>query len=128
MGKRGPAPRPASELRGKRVSVYFTDEEIKRLDDLRGGRSRGRYVRDAALKELPAFVPAINREAWSDLAKVSTLLKRYVVAIDVGKAGGMPPEIITNLRDQVQLLRQELLGIKSDDDADDEESSEAEVW
>jgi len=124
MGKRGPAPKPAAEHRLKRVSVYFSDAELAALDDRRGGRSRGQWLREAGLGELPALVPELNREAWADLSRVAGLLKRYVVAIEVGNAHGMPPEIVSELRDQVQQLRNDLLGIEvldQDEEATDDE-------
>lgn len=130
MGKRGPAPKPESEHRNTRVSVYFSDDELAALDRRRGGRSRGQWLREAGLGELPALVPELNRQAWADLSRVAGLLKRYIVAIEVGNAKGMPPSVVTELRDHVQQLRNELLGINPfDDDVDDDaESAENEVW
>jgi len=119
MGKRGPAPRPESEHRRTRVSVYFSDEELDAIDRRRGGRSRAHYLRDVGLGQLPAQVPPINREAWRDLARTSGLLSQYVAAINVGNARGMPPEIVSELREQVELLRRELLGITDEDEADE---------
>jgi hypothetical protein len=119
MGKRGPAPKPETEHRRTRVSVYFSADELVLIDQRRGGRSRAHYLRDAGLGELPAQVPPINREAWQQLARTSGLLNQYVTAITVGNAKGMPPEIVSDLRDQVQQLRRELLGISDEDEADE---------
>ena len=127
MGRRGPTPKPASEHRNTRVSVYFSDNELAALDRRRGGRSRGQWLRDAGLGELPALVPELNREAWADLSRVAVLLNRYIVAIEVGNARGMPPSVVTELRDHVQQLRNDLLGIRPLDD-DAAESDESEVW
>ena len=129
MGKRGPTPKPESQHRNTRVSVYFSDDELAALDRRRGGRSRGQWLREAGLGELPALVPELNRQAWAELSRVSGLLKGYVIAIEVGNAHGMPPEIVSDLRDQVQHLRNDLLGINPFDDVDDAvESAENEVW
>lgn len=125
MGKRGPAPKPESEHRNTRVSVYFSDDELAALDRRRGGRSRGQWLREAGLGELPALVPELNRQAWADLSRVAGLLKRYVVAIEVGNAHGMPSEVVTGLRDQVQQLRNDLLGIQAPDPDSDVVDDEA---
>ncbi len=124
MGKRGPAPKPKSEHRNTRVSVYFSDDELAALDHRRGGRSRGQWLREAGLGELPALVPELNREAWVDLSRVAGLLGRYVVAIEVGNAKGMPSSVVTELRDQVQQLRNDLLGIQVPDPDSDEVDDE----
>ena len=84
MGKRGPAPRPANELRGKKVSVHFTTDELKVVDTLRGGRSRGRYIRDAVLKDLPPSVPELNREAWLELSKAAANLNQIAHHLNTG--------------------------------------------
>jgi hypothetical protein len=119
MGKRGPAPKAEADQRRVRVSVYFSADELDLIDQRRGGWSRARYLRDAGLGQLPAKVPPINREAWRDLARTSGLLSQYVAAINVGNARGMPPEIVSELREQVELLRRELLGISDEDEADE---------
>ncbi len=124
MGKRGPTPKPESQHRNTRVSVYFSDDELAALDRRRGGRSRGQWLREAGLGELPALVPELNREAWVDLSRVAGLLGRYVVAIEVGNAKGMPSSVVTELRDQVQQLRNDLLGIQVPDPDSDEVDDE----
>jgi len=122
--KRGPKPKPASELRGNRISVYLTDDELAALirsvyrgqapvniDDP-GVRQRvGRHMRDAAFNRLPLVIPAINEEAWRSLANVAENLNRYQVALQRGHAQGYPPALIVQLRDQVQALRLQLLGL-----------------
>jgi hypothetical protein len=104
--------------------VYFSDDELAALDHRRGGRSRGQWLREAGLGELPALVPELNREAWVDLSRVAGLLGRYVVAIEVGNAKGMPSSVVTELRDQVQQLRNDLLGIQVPDPDSDEVDDE----
>ena len=119
MGKRGPAPRPVDEHRLTRVSVYFSTDELKLLDQKRGGRSRSHYLREIGLGQLPVQVPEINRQAWQDLGRTSGLLNQYVTAIKVGNARGMPASVIEDLRAQVVQLRRDLLGVSDKDEADE---------
>ncbi len=122
--RRGPKPKPASELRGNRISVYLTDDELSALvrhvyrhqpevnADAPGVRQQvGRYMRDATFNRLPLIIPAINDKAWHALAGVAENLNRYQVALQLGRAQGHPPELIRQLRDQVQALRLQLLGL-----------------
>lgn len=111
MGKRGPDPRPANELRAKRVSVYFTAAELASLDERRGSLGRGEFLRRAGLDAMLPTIPAINREAWASLARTVGNLNQYQAAINEGRAGGYPPSVLAELRDQVQHLRADLLGI-----------------
>lgn len=122
--RRGPAPRPAAELRRHRVSVYLTDAELSALvvrvfpgqpvdgEDQGVRQQIGRYMRDAAFDRLPPQIPAINREAWVSLAGVAGNLNRYQAALEVGNAHGYPSELVAELRDQVQALRRQLLGVE----------------
>lgn len=122
--KRGPKPKPAVELRRNRVSVYLSDDELSALirrvyprqpevdAGAPGVRQRvGRYMRDAAFSRLPPTIPAINQEAWIALAALAENLNRYQVAIQKGHAQGYPPALVGQLRDQVQALRRQLLGL-----------------
>lgn len=122
--RRGPAPKPLSEKRRHRVSVYLNDEELAaliaqvfpgtRMVDVNAQGVRqalGRYMRDATFERLPPQIPAINREAWTELSRLAGNLNRYVVAIEKGHAQGMPPSLASDLRGQVQALRRELLGV-----------------
>lgn len=122
MGKRGPAPLAAEDRRSNSVTVYLTDAERQQLvrqaipdgaDDLPalGVRRRlARYLRGAGLGTLPPQIPAINRDAWLSLSRVVGNLNQYQTAINEGRAGGYPPEVLQDLSDQVQQLRLDLLG------------------
>lgn len=132
--RRGPPPIPLAEKRRHRVSVYLNDAELAGLigwvfpgDDQVDGtalgvrRELGRYMRDATFDRLPPQIPAINREAWMELSRLAGNLNRYVVAIEVGNAQGMPPALAVELREQVQALRRELLGVRDQDEPADQE-------
>lgn len=135
--RRGPPPTPLAEKRRHRVSVYLNDAELAALvarvfpdaDQVDGTalgvrRELGRYMRDATFDRLPPQIPAINREAWTQLSRLVGNLNRYQVAIEKGHALGMPPELIVDLRDQVQTLRRELLGLRDQDEPATEEGDQ----
>lgn len=135
--RRGPPPIPLAEKRRHRVSVYLNDAELAGLigwvfpgDDQVDGtalgvrRELGRYMRDATFDRLPPQIPAINRDAWTELARLAGNLSRYVVAIDRGHAMGTPPELVADLREQVQTLRRELLGLRDQDEPATEEGDQ----
>ncbi len=134
--RRGPAPKPLSEKRRHRVSVYLNDAELAALitqvfpgedvdGEVQGVRQElGRYMRDATFDRLPPTIPAINREAWIELSRLAGNLNRYQVAIEQGHAQGMPPALVAALRDQVQVLRRDLLGVRDQVPDEDEEGDE----
>ena len=134
--RRGPPPLPLAERRRHRVSLYLNDAELdallgwvfpgQQVDAAALGvrRALGRYMRDATFDRLPPQIPAINRDAWTQLSRLVGNLNRYQVAIEKGHALGMPPELIVDLRDQVQTLRRELLGLRDQDEPATEEGDQ----
>lgn len=122
--RRGPAPKPLEEKRRHRVSVYLNDAELtamiaqvfpgEQLDgnDLGVRQALGRHMRDATFDRLPPQIPAINRESWTELSRLAGNFNRYLMAIEQGDAQGMPPALVAELREQVQSLRRELLGLR----------------
>lgn len=135
--RRGPPPIPLAEKRRHRLSVYLNDAELAALiawvfpeaDQVDGTalgvrRELGRYMRDATFDRLPPQIPAINREAWMELSRLAGNLNRYVVAIEQGHAQGMPPALAAELREQVQALRRELLGVYDQELPDEPEAEE----
>lgn len=123
--RRGPTPKPLTELRNHRISIYLTDEELIALvaqafpgedvDPKKKGlrQALARYMRDATFDRIPPQIPAINREAWIELSRLAGNFNGYLVAIKQGHAQGMLPDLIVGIRDQVQVLRRELIGISS---------------
>lgn len=69
----GPAKMDAEMLRTHTVAARLNDEELKLLDERRKPlkMQRGHYLRSAALDKLPASIPALNREAWTELSKAA---------------------------------------------------------
>lgn len=137
--RRGPAPKPLAEKRRHRVSVYLNDAELAALiaqvfpgEDVDGEaqgvrQELGRHMRDATFERLPPMIPAINREAWMELSRLAGNLNRYQVAIEVGNAQGMPPALVAELREQVQALRRDLLGVHDQELPDEPEDEEGEA-
>lgn len=112
--RHGPTPLPPAELRTHTVSVRLNAAELAALDRDRAPvhMQRGEYLRAASRGELPKTIPAINREAWANLARAVGNLNQYQAAINEGRATGYPAKTIEDLRDRVQNLRSELIGIE----------------
>lgn len=64
------------KIQTERVVCRFSVEELALIDQRRGTLARATYVRKAALKHLPPQIPAINREAWTELARVGANLNQ----------------------------------------------------
>jgi len=60
---------PPEEKRNYCVSVRLNPSEISKLDEIRGGRTRGEAVRLSLLSKLPPAVPPVNLELRSDLGR-----------------------------------------------------------
>lgn len=108
--RHGPPPRPAEEVRTNRVSVYFTDAELAELDGRCAGVGRGAWLRRAGLdQKLRLPVPELNRQAWSNLARVAGNLNQAMRAINAGDVKNFDPAVVEELLGQVQRLRRELI-------------------
>lgn len=112
--RHGPTPLPLAELRTHTVSVRLNAAELADLDRDRAPvhMQRGEYLRAASRGELPKTIPEINREAWANLARAVGNLNQFQAAINEGRAAGYPAQTIEELRDLVQKLRAELIGIE----------------
>lgn len=111
--RHGPSPRPPEELRTVKISVFFTSQEAAEIQQRASVAviNPAAYLRFAGLTRLPRPIPALNREAWADLARVGANINQYQAAINEGRATGYPPEVLCELRDLVQALRRDLLGL-----------------
>lgn len=82
------------------------------------------FIREAALRSIVAPVksdiPPINREAWASLARVCANLNQYQLAINEGRASGHSQDLLWQLSDQVEALRRDLIGLKDDDEGQDQ--------
>ena len=110
--RRGRKPQPPQCLRRHSITCRLTDAE--RADLLRGkpeGMTGGEWLRVRALKRtLPPSIPAINREAWRDLARVAGNLTTVATAM----RGGRYKEL-DEIRQVVAELRRRLIGVNDDE-------------
>lgn len=112
--RRGPAPLPAGDKREHCVSVRLNAAELAKLDVTRGKFQRGEWLRMAALDKLPPVIPAINTEAWSELARAAANLNQIAKALNAGdkvERGG--------LRDQLAQFRAALIGAQLQGEVDE---------
>ncbi len=112
--RRGPAPLSAEERRGHCVSVRVNAGELATLDARRGVYQRGEWLRMAALDKLPPVIPAINTEAWSELARAAANLNQIAKALNASEKvdrGG--------LRDQLAQFRAALIGAQLQGESDE---------
>lgn len=118
----GPEPRPAEDLRKIRISVFLTKQEADKIRHTACAFNinPSAYIRTAVLSRPPRQIPPINREAWASLARVAGNLNQYQAAVNEGRAGGYPPEVLADLREMVQALRSDLLGVKPTEEDEDE--------
>ncbi len=103
-----------SEKRTERIYSLLTLEEKAIFEQLcrEAGVQKGVYIRAAILsneKSLPKPVPEINREVWSQLARVCANLNQYQRAINSGIATSYPPGMLESVLELVQKLRAELI-------------------
>ena len=110
--RRGPAPLSAEQRREHCVSVRLNVAELAMLDARRGSFQRGEWLRMAALDKLPPSVPAINAQAWAELARAAANLNQIARALNAGEKverGG--------IRDQLNQFRAALIGADLEGDA-----------
>lgn len=116
--RHGPAPKPAAAQRRHAVSCRLTDAELARLDELRGGVSRGEWLRLTALSKPPRIVPEINKIAWADLARAAGNLNQVTRAINEGKLPVKDaPSVgraVMDVRAQLDAVRRFLIGLEDD--------------
>lgn len=108
--RRGPVLLDPSAKREHCVSVRLNVAELTTLDERRGPFQRGEWLRMAALDKLPPTVPALNAQAWAELARASANLNQLAKAVNASgkiERGG--------LRDQLNEFRAALLGAKLDE-------------
>lgn len=112
--RRGPAPLPPDERREHCVSVRVNAGELATLDSRRGVYQRGEWLRMAALDKLPPTIPAINREAWTELARAAGNLNQIARSLNAGEKVDRG-----SLRDQLAQFRAALIGAQLHGEADE---------
>lgn len=115
---RGGRPRSA-QTRTAQVQVRLTPAELTAICERAGGRGKvAAYLRSLGLGRRPrGQVPAINREAWIELAATAANLNQLAHHANAGR--GMLPtaleQTIATMFEQVAALRLALLGVSEDD-------------
>lgn len=110
----------AADQRRHAVTCRLTDAERDHVDASRGAVTCGEYLRRAALDAPPRVVPELNREAWVELARLSSNLNQLVRHLNERRPGQRPPSQITELQAAVDRLRADLIGFDSHDGGRDE--------
>lgn len=115
--KKGKKALPEAEKRDNLIWVRVNDLELLKIDDLRSkGRTkaitRSDYMRSTCLSKIPTSIPEVNREAWSSLSKLLGNINQYQHAINSGKANEYPKEVLNELKNEIQLLRNSLIGME----------------
>lgn len=106
VSKRGRKPLPEDEKRVYTVSARLNEDELRELDDLRGPKARGEWIREAALGAPVASPPKINAQAWADLGHGLSNLNQIAKRLNSGKSiehAALEAKIIS--------VRNQLLGI-----------------
>lgn len=116
--RRGPVPKSEGARRQHAVSCRLTNAELARLDELRGGVSRGEWLRLAALSKPPRIVPEVNKVAWADLARAAGNLNQLTRAINEGRfpVNDVPAagKAVMDLRAKLDAVRAALIGLDSE--------------
>jgi len=91
--KRGPAKKPEEQQRKNRISIFLTDSEYRLVKEKAGDYELPLYVRTRAIngKLAPkaASIPAINLEAWRNLAQCANNLNQLARHLNAGNELGI---------------------------------------
>ncbi|HUH58409.1 MAG TPA: hypothetical protein VL020_07900 [Pseudomonadales bacterium] len=100
--------------RTKQLIVRVTEEELEKIDALRGPVQRAVYMRQKSLGEATITdIPAINTKTYQELAKVGGNLNQLMKQINSSDSGDMfHHELIEQALAEVNELRQALIGAK----------------
>lgn len=93
------------------VSTRLTPAETVRLDNLRGKIQRGTYLRLILTDNVPPYIPAINRQAYAELSRLSSNLNQIVRARN---AIGPLPESIADIQSLLAELRLSLIKLRKE--------------
>lgn len=95
------------------LDLYLNADERRQIEvkAQAAGLSLSSFIRRAALGhkvEAPPGEGSIRR--WQALARTTANLNQLLIAVHSGRATGIDPLVISELAEQVRLLRLELLG------------------
>ena len=93
------------------VSTRLTPAETVRLDNLRGKIQRGTYLRLILTDNVPPYIPAINRHAYAELARIGSNINQIAQAFNVVES---IPEDITDIQSLLAELRLSLIKLRKE--------------
>lgn len=116
---RGGRPRgdPAA-VRTSTIGVRVSAAEYEALRERAAhmGMTPAQYLREAALsRRLPSPpVPAVNREQYAELARLSANLNQLMRAVNSGRPVTVDAELLAAVANEVRRLRLALIGVEDD--------------
>lgn len=97
-------------LRTHCVSVRLNNNELNKLNALRGDYAKGEWLRMASLQKLPMIVPPVNIDTWKTLGEINQKLNRIAIHIDSkNKDSQLTHTELFAVKRQLIELRQHLL-------------------
>lgn len=112
-----PRPLKASRNLRQRFDLYLDEREV---DQIRASAEAARlpmstFLRRVALRQQIAAPPStVNLERWRELASLASNLNQITRACNAGLVPEGIDPVVTELAEQVRLLRMELLGLQGD--------------
>lgn len=109
----------AEPKREKQLIIRVTEDELEKIDALRGPMQRAVFMRQKSLGESTfTDIPAINTKAYSELARVGANLNQLMQIINASNqsrsSGDMfQDEYVSQAINEVKALRQALIGAQS---------------
>lgn len=101
---------PQEKIR-RRLDLYLTDEE-RTAAQAKASQARmplAVYCRSAILGHQVKTLPPLRAEAYAELARVAANLNQLAKAANQGKVVDVSGDLLIEIYEQVQALRQELL-------------------
>lgn len=83
--KRGRKPLADHKKRTILVGCWLSPDEDGLLDELRGVKPRGEFIRDAALGYEHAVVPELNAKLYADLGRTMSNINQIARAANTGR-------------------------------------------
>lgn len=114
----GPKPIDETERRKHRVGFRLTDEEYEKATARAKacGLRVGVWFREVALDRPLKIVPPVNKEEWANLGRLGNILNQVLRARGRGDyAQDISPEIIHEIKNEIQRIRKVLMGEFQDD-------------
>jgi hypothetical protein len=104
--KRGRKPLAEDEIRSFRVAAWLTREEAQHLDEKRGRKAKGEWLREAAFGAAVAVPPKINMQVWASLGHGLSNLNQIARHLNSGRSIEQKA-----LETEISAIRDKLLGI-----------------